>query len=341
MPITTLTFRYGLCGLGALAVLASASAQGPYDTNWQYHVRAGLFLGFNVKADFSRNGVFSVPASPTAGVYDDGYVRVDATGNAQGYTSFWGYQSASQLVPQSHTLLMHQTTAYSGSSGGSEDDSPYFGGELAGGGNLWRVNKLRIGWEFGAAALPVNIKDSGDLPATVNQNILSFDTGNIVVPTAPYNGGPSGVGPTIYASPTAQSTVTTLGTVSGSQTLKATICALKLGPSFFWDVGQYVGIQAGCGPALGIVPGDLKYDETIFVPGGSSVHNTGSASSTEVCFGGYVEVIATVHVARNLDLYVGGQYLPLQDVTFSGGGREARLKLGGQLGLLAGLNWPF
>jgi hypothetical protein len=29
--------------------------------------------------------------------YDDGFVRVDATGNPGGYTSFWGYEDASQI----------------------------------------------------------------------------------------------------------------------------------------------------------------------------------------------------------------------------------------------------
>ncbi len=328
--------------LGALAFLpANAQAQSAYDTNWQYHVRAGLMVGFNVKADFSRGGLVSFAPNPTAGVYDDGYVRLDATGNAQGYTSFWGYQNASQLLPQSHALLMHQTTSYYGASSGSGDDAPYFGAELAGGGNLWRSTNLRVGWEVGAAGLPVKIKDNQSLTATVNRNVLSFDTGPIVIPTAPYNGGPSGIGPTILATSTAQSTITALATMSGSQTLEATVWAVKLGPTVFWDVNRYAGIQVGCGAALGIVPGDLKYDETILLPDGNAPHATGKVSSTEIAYGGYLEVIATVHLGKNLDLYVGGQYLPLQNVTFSGGGREARLKLGGQVGLMAGINWPF
>jgi hypothetical protein len=327
-----------LCGLASIMALAF-SAQAQYDPNWLFHVRVGGLIGLNVKADFSRSGQFNV-GSPTAGVYDDGYVRVDATGNAQGQTSFWGYQNGSQLDSTAHTLLMHQTTSYSTSGTGSGDDAPYFGGELAGGGNFWRSKSLRIGWEVGASILPVSIPDNENLPATASQNLLLFNTGTIVVPTAPYNGGSSGLGPTISGTPSTITSTSLPATITGTQTLDATVWAIRLGPTFFWDLNQYVGLQLGGGAAFGIVPGDLKFNETVQLPTGS-LPNSGKISSTEFAFGGYVNAIVTFHVARNADLYLGGQYLPLQDVTFSGSGREARLKLGGQVGFMAGINWPF
>ena len=51
----------------------------------------------------------SDPGPPTGGginrSYDDGFVYVDSSGGAFGYTSFWGYQDSSQIVGS--FLLFH------------------------------------------------------------------------------------------------------------------------------------------------------------------------------------------------------------------------------------------
>jgi len=51
----------------------------------------------------------SDPGPPTGGginrSYDDGYVFVDSTGDPFGYTSYWGYQNASQI--QGDFLVFH------------------------------------------------------------------------------------------------------------------------------------------------------------------------------------------------------------------------------------------
>ena len=59
---------------------------------------------FNVKARFNVNGQFNLnsQAGPTGvsganHIFNDGYVKVDATGDAGGQTGYWGYQSASQI----------------------------------------------------------------------------------------------------------------------------------------------------------------------------------------------------------------------------------------------------
>ena len=52
------------------------------------------------------------PGPPIGGrlnrCYDDGYVYVDSTGNAGGYTAYWGYQESAQIVD--HFLLLHSRT---------------------------------------------------------------------------------------------------------------------------------------------------------------------------------------------------------------------------------------
>src|SRR6478736_9428060 len=61
------------------------------DEYWPKHFRVGAMAGFNIKADFKMSGTFAVSGYNPGGVfpgtdhvYDDGYVRVDELGNAQG-----------------------------------------------------------------------------------------------------------------------------------------------------------------------------------------------------------------------------------------------------------------
>ena len=329
-----------LCGLSGLVALIPV-AQAQYDPDWQWHVRAGALIGLNIKANFSSSGVFNLSENLPPGNYDDGYVRTDQTGNAGGLTSYWGYQNASQVDSANHTLLMHQSTTFPITTSGSGNDSPYVGGELAGGGNFWRHDQWRAGWEVGLGALPISIRNEQTQPVNVTRNTFAFDTGSIVVPTAPYNGGPSGIGPLITATGVLTGSQLQAGTFTGTQTLDATLVSVKLGPTIFWDACRYFGLQASLGPAIGIVPGSLKFDDTVQLPDGTAPHNSGKVSSTKTSFGGYVNAIGTFHVMKNADIYIGAQYLPLGNVNFGGNGRNADLKLTGQVNFMAGINWPF
>jgi hypothetical protein len=116
---------------------------------------------------------------------------------------------------------------------------------------------------------------------------------------------------------------------------------VRLGPSVYWDVNKYIGVSASAGPALGIVSGSYKYNEIVSA-GGVSANNQGRIEATDLVYGGYVNATVMYHVpGENADIYLGAQFMPMGDANFSGGGREARLKLGGQVYISAGVNWSF
>src|SRR5690242_15242665 len=81
--------------------LSAAGADSPYISDWANQIRLGMVIGFNINAQFSMHGQFNISGGQPGPVgvpavdhfYDDGYVRVDQTGNAQGFTSFWGYNN--------------------------------------------------------------------------------------------------------------------------------------------------------------------------------------------------------------------------------------------------------
>ena len=304
--------------------------------------------GFNINANFSMRGKFAISGNAAAaGVYDDGYVLVDRTGNAGGYTSFWGYNNASQYDPagvSAHgpgTLAMHNSSSFSAAGDSKDNGGPFPGFDMVYGDNLWYWKHARVGWELGFSLLPVNIKDSSPMSASVNQSTYIFGTGGIIMPDAPFRGGPSGQGPIIYGTPdSATSQTISGGAVTGDRTLDVIVYSVRFGPSFYWDVNEYLGFSLGAGPALGIVSGNYSYNENI-IAGGLSSHNTGSFSGTDVVFGGYVNGTLMYHVINDADIYLSAQYMPMGSATFSSGGRESKLNLGGQLYLSLGVNWPF
>jgi hypothetical protein len=339
------------CFLGAVSVaLAQPEMEGkvdsasfvriPTDTDdWTRHFHIGAIAGMNISASFNQSGSFGISGNnPASGIYDDGYVRVDQSGDPS-HTSYWGYNNESQYNAANNTLAMHATSAFSTSSSANSGGGAFPGFEMAYGGNLWYWKHARVGWELGFGLLPINISQNNSGLATVTQTTFTFNTGGIVVPTAPYQGGPSGTGPIISTAYTATNS-TVPGTIAGSQSLDVMLYTLRLGPSFYWDLTDQLGLSLGAGPAVGVVSGNYKYNETI-TAGGITAHNSGQIGGTDAVFGGYVNGTLMYHVVEDADIYIGAQYMPMGDATISGGGREGRLNLGGQLYFSVGINWPF
>jgi hypothetical protein len=310
--------------------------------DWTRHFRIGAMVALNVSANFNvKNPITFSSKNAANGIYDDGYVRTDNTGNAGNLTSNWGYDNLSQVVDS--TLQMHSAKSFSpGPTGGTSSesgDSAFVGFDMAYGGNLWDWGRARIGWELGFGLLPINIKDNLSLNGTLNQNVYSFDipSSTTHLPVPGYQGGPNG-GPWLGSNRT-QLADSSSGNVNltGSRTLDVMLYTVRLGPSVYWDLNQYLGLSVGAGPAVGIVSGSLQYNETI-----ATTRYTGQIDATDLVYGGYVNATLMYHVPKeNGDLYLGVQYMSLGNATISGGGREGQLNLGGQVYITAGINWPF
>ena len=61
------------------------------DDDWTRHFRIGAMVGMNIKASFNMNG--TVPCQQCgAGVYDDGYMHVDSTGDVGRWHNLLGLQ---------------------------------------------------------------------------------------------------------------------------------------------------------------------------------------------------------------------------------------------------------
>lgn len=298
-------------------------------------------VALNVSANFSMTGPINT-SGPLQGIFNDGYVRSDGTGPNTGY---WGYNNSSQYNAANQTLSMHATSSYSPTSGASvqENGSAFPGFDMAYGGNIFAWGSARVGWELGFGLLPISITDNHSMSASASQSTYIYNTRGIDMPGAPYQGTLGGAGePIIPVQPSQIITgpPQTGGTITGSRTLDVTLYSVRLGPSVYWDLNQYLGVSAGAGPAVGIVSGNYSFNETITV-NSFSTQSSGQIDATDVVYGGYVNASLMYHVVPNGDFYVGVQYMSLGDATISGSGREGTLNLGGQVYISAGINWPF
>jgi hypothetical protein len=312
----------------------------PSDTDdWTPHLRVGALVGLNIKANFSMNGTFGVSGNnPAQGIFDDGYVRVDNTGDVGGGTTYWGYDNASQL--NGTALAMHAATSFTANSNTKEDGGAFPGFELAYGDDLGHWKHARVGWEAGFGLLPIKITDNSPMSAVVDQSTYTFNVGNVVIPQAPYFGNPSGSSVVIPDTASATNQTLSAGTVTGTHTLDVMLYTLRLGPSLEWDLSKHVGLSLGAGPVVGIVSGNYKYDEVI-TANGASGKNSGQIDGTDLVYGGYVDATIMYHVVEHGDIYAGVQFMPMSNATISGGGRDGQLNLNGQVYFSVGINCPF
>lgn len=319
-------------------------------SDWTQHVSAGAFVGFNVSAKFNENGVFNVGNNAAKGIYDDGYVRTDDTGNAGGYTGYWGYNNSSQFNSTKQTLSFDSATSFTGA-GSSEDRGVFPGGEISyGGDNFWNWKRLHVGWDAGLGIVPISLKGNSSISdANVNQTVYTYNTGGIFMPSAPYQGGPSGSGEPIISTAFTTSSTNGVGQISGSHSLDVLFFALRLGPTLRVDLTRHFALDVGAGPALGIVTGYYRYNETITYTAADtgqsiSANNSGRFETTAITYGGYINAMLSYRiqdVTGPADVFLGAQYMPMTEAKFSQGGREADLNLKGQIYLTAGLSWPF
>jgi len=335
---------------GGLAMAAAPEAMVPaFPDDWTRNFRLGASLMFNVKADFSLNGPVSVNRQPTGPVgqpgadhyYDDGYVRVDNTGNAGGDTTYWGYDNASQVDVANNRIVMRSVRSFDASEQISEDAGASPGLDVAYGGHIRDWGRLRLGWEAGYGFTPFDFKDSTTLDAVFERDVQAFSTGGIALPPAPYSGGPSGIGPAIPDVSTALPDEILGGTITGTRELDVNLHALRAGVTLFWRFQPRWSLVGSLGPAMGLVPGSYNYAETFNMSDGSVATESGSLSHTEVVFGGYAAATIHYRVMQSADVYLGLQFMSLQDAEFGNSQREATLDLGATFNLAMGVNWPF
>jgi hypothetical protein len=345
--------------LSALAGLAALSVNGqnvlqPAAVETPNRLAMSYRMAFNVSASFTTDfgpGV-AIPGPGVSGVdrnYDDGYNRVDSTGNAGGYTRYWGYDNDSQYDAANHTITMHSATG--SSTANDRGGGPQVGCELTYNRELGRKGKYRWGVETALNYMNVAIHD--DQAASV-RGTHTGDTyqlppipgggGFVIPPPAPYEGpyDSTGIGnPVIYDSPSARVTSALAGTSSGDRDFNADVFGWRVGPYVEFPVVTNLSFSLSGGFSLVGVVSDYRFNEAVNTADGLVEIIPGSGSNAGLLAGAYVGGGFHLVLEQGWTAYGGAQFQYAGNYTHREGASRARLDLGESIFVSFGATYSF
>jgi len=302
----------------------------------------GPQFGLKLNAKFNQLGNLgsSSPGPATGGgldrTYNDGFVKVDSSGNAGGQTWNWGYQSGSQV--QGDAVVMSAAAPVNGSLHANDD--PQVGFDLAFGHDFGSAPGGRWGLSAAFDFTTVSIHDHQSFAGQSTLISDAFSLGGQPAPDAPYTGSFDGPGQLLGDSP-ARSITTSPVLIMGQHNLDAQIYVLRAGPYYEFNFGQRWSGRLGAGLALGVADMKYSFNETIFFGGGSTVNNAGSSEGAEFQAGAYLEGKVLYALTDQLSLFVGAQYEYLGNFSHNAGNEQAQLDMNCGVYVLFGMQWGF
>lgn len=319
-------------------------------------------IGLNIRTTFKNIGGFTAQTatSPAGGglphEYDDGYVRADGRGIADGKTWNWGYFNASQ-VPGNNTVLMSSSSSPADASARAGGGDYKSGFELRFLHRLGAKENLRWGIEGAFGWNDLSAKDNRALAGTLVLVTDTYSLNGNIPPAAPatYLGNAAGPGPLIDDTAVPPRTTTTTpggATVTGERKLEASLLALKLGPHVEWRPSPESrwGLGLNAGFAMAMVDSTFSFSESVNIPTMGAVLQPGlsatqarsaSGHTTDILFGGYVGLSASYRMTDRLSLTGGGQYQNVGTFSQTVAGKQAEIGLGNAILVTLGLRYSF
>jgi len=303
--------------------------------------------GFNISAKFKNVAGFSQlnnPGPATGGAdhfYDDGYNRVDSSGNAGGLTWFWGYEHASQ-VPGDGFLYMHSVSSSQQSSSKDEDEDLQHGVEVSYNRQLGRVGRAFWGVEgaFNFSDLTISRRDNSGRSVTLITD--AYDLVNppppVIPPQPPYHGTRPGPGPAIDDDP---DRIVSTESATGDHEVEASFYGLRLGPYVQVPLTEKLDLWFSGGLALAMVDSEYTFQESITTPSGPPALRSGSSSEDDVLVGGYVGANISYAITESFDVFAGAQYQYLDGYSHRVSDKKASVELDKSIFLTVGIGYSF
>lgn len=310
---------------------------------------------FNVGAKFSgvpRSGPSSDPGPATGNDisrnYDNGYVRVDSEGNADGLTWNWGYRDAAQ-VKVDGTLNFQSGRATGSSSISRAEDDPQLGFEISWERQLITTGRFRFGIKAAFGLMDVGIEESRSFRRDSEVVTDSYSLGGIIPPGDPgvpgyqYQGTFGGPGPLIGGAPSDRTleTIPLSALTSARRTLESTLFHWKLGPWLEMPLSSRFAMFVGGGLAIGYADSAFRYREVTQLPTGISLSENGGREAGEIALGGYLEAGIRWQISETWHVSTSFEYQRMEDVTITSGARSATLELKSTYSILAGFGYSF
>jgi hypothetical protein len=320
-------------------------------------------IGLNITADFRKLGGFAALTDPGADTgsavnrnYDNGYNRVDNTGNDHepGFpntTWNWGFQGGSSV--QGNSIVLQSASSPSTGISKDNDDGVNHGFEVAYLRELYREEKWRAGLEGAFGFTTLNIRDTRVIHNEVN---LITDTFNVpggveAIPGYPfgpndsYSGSFNGPGPLIGSSldggQRVRSTVTQGATITGRRELEASIYLFRVGPYVEVPLTEKLSLFLDGGLNMAIGDTRFSYTETVAYTDGVRATRSAKGSQTDFLVGGYAGAGFDYAFNEHWGALVGAQFQTAGRSINNQGGKEAVLDMGQTIVVTVGVSYKW
>lgn len=345
------------------AILPSAAFAGDYSakgasidmpsakSRWSFGASFAPLL--NVESDFSGLGSFGAAFSPQPlgggqdYEYEDGFVRVDVTGNSGGLTGYWGYDNASQYDEINQTVSFNLSSGLAnGRAGETEEYSPGF--EIFGYydmGHIADFNGKPVSWGFktGVHYSKISTGGSSRLTTDVLRVTDTFDTSEIFLfPPPGYQGTFNGPGLLIGDSPTrTQEILAGGGTIASDLDLDVDMITIAAGPYIEIPLADKFSVSAEAGVSVSIAHGDYEFDTLTTITGLPAQSASGEETRTVVLPGLYAGVSAIWQLTDHFGLQGSARYQYIDQFSVDANGSNASLSFDGAAIVSLGGVWSF
>lgn len=318
-------------------------------------------LGLNITADFRKLGGFAALTDPGPDTgtlvnrnYDNGYNRVDSTGNDHepGFpdtTWNWGFQGGGSV--QGNSIVFQSASSPATAISRDNDDGVNHGLELGYVRELHRAEKWRAGLEAAFGFTTLTIRDTRVLQNEVNLITDTFTVpgGVEAIPGYPfgpddsYSGSFAGPGPlldsTLDAGQRMRSVVTQSATITGRRELDAQVYLIRLGPYVEFPLCQKLSLFVQGGLNLAIGDTKFSYTETVTYTDGDRAVRSASGSQTDFLVGAYAGGGLNYELNDHWGVLAGAQFQTAGRSINGQGGKEAVLDMGQTIVVTAGVSY--
>lgn len=324
----------------------------------RHHFGMSLPVWLNAQAKFAATRATS--SGPQAGgavnrFYDDGYSRVDDTGNAPVVaggppsTSFFGYASDAQVINLvgAGTLSLHAVEIAGGDYARNLANQPQFPGLEVFYRYDWKSrDKWRVNWELGAAYNHFHWEQNGAPVSTVNLLTDVFALGGVTLfpGAAPYNGPFTALpGSPIIGSTPVRTEGTAPAVVAGVRKLDFHALQFRMGPTLDWVPNDKWSLGLQGGVSLGVGWSQLAFAEQITVTAANiaPINQSGRSSDVHAWAGWFSALRLNRRLNESWDTHFEVRHIWQKPLQHSGPTRSAEVNLSDGLGIGAGVSYRF
>jgi hypothetical protein len=319
---------------------------------WSFGAGYAPLIG--LKTEFSGLGTFNrtFPEQPLGGGqnynYDNGFVRIDSSGNVGGTTWNWGYDDASQFDPAgggsiAYSLSNSVADARATESGENASGLEAFTYFDMGTATIPYLKDMGATWGFrgGIHYARVDIGNSAALSSSTFVLTDRFNLGGVAPPPAPYSGSFVGPGPLISDSPVRSITPGAAAVVAGARELDVHLTTMSFGSYLEIPVCPHFSVLFEGGVNAAIASGEYDFTSATTIAGVGTVNSAGSDSSTDILPGIYLGLSGIYQINDNWALQASGRFQYLDDFTLGDNGSHAELSFGSTFLLSVGAIYTF